>query len=29
MRLKQTLHDMHHKETNVKGHSDSGGEVSQ
>ena len=25
IRLKQTLHDMHHNETNVKGHSDSGG----
>ena len=29
MRLKQTLHDMHHNETNVKRYSDSGGEVSQ
>ena len=29
MRLKQTLHDMHHNETNVKSHSDLGGEVSQ
>ena len=29
MRLKQTLRDMHHNETNVKSHSDLGGEVSQ
>ena len=29
MRLKPTLHDMHHNETNVKSHSDSGGKVSQ
>ena len=29
IRLKQTLHDMHHNETNVKSHSDSGGEVCQ
>ena len=29
IRLKQTLHDMHHNETNVRSHSDSGGEVSQ
>ena len=29
IKSKQTLHDMHHNETNVKSHSGSGGEASQ